>query len=135
VCKTSLPSWVFGCPQNLLGLRPEDRLSYGQRGYCSYLSETDASTVREAGVHLVPYGLQAVWSGFCSCVTPAEGKRSLFDLIQGWLERTPCLEMGDFKFWDMYESAVRRMLEKDHEMLRCETPGGPSCARVSRALA
>ena len=36
-------------PQNVLGLRPEDRISYGGKGYCSYLTEADAELVKAAG--------------------------------------------------------------------------------------
>ncbi len=35
--------------QNMLGLRPEDRMSYGQKGYCAYLSGADADQVKAAG--------------------------------------------------------------------------------------
>jgi tryptophan 2,3-dioxygenase len=43
----------------------------------------------------------------------SEAEPSLFDLVEGWLERTPFLELPGFQFWDQYGAAVRRMLEAD----------------------
>jgi tryptophan 2,3-dioxygenase len=33
--------------------------------------------------------------------------------VEGWLERTPFLELPGFQFWEQYGAAVRRMLETD----------------------
>ncbi len=43
----------------------------------------------------------------------ASGKRTLFDVLQRWLEKTPFLESGDYAFWDAYQNAVRTMLNND----------------------
>ncbi len=42
-----------------------------------------------------------------------ENSPSLFELVEVWLERTPFLELGDFKFKEEYEEAVQKMLEKE----------------------
>lgn len=46
------------------------------------------------------------------------GDRTLFDVIQKWLEKTPFLEVGSYSFWDSYRQAVAAMLEHDREEVR-----------------
>ncbi len=58
VNRTLSPHAPSPSTQNMLGLRPEDRISYGQKGYCSYLTEEDAAIVKEAGQ----------WLCVCQCV-------------------------------------------------------------------
>src|SRR5207302_1097131 len=48
----------------------------------------------------------------------AEKEPSLFDLIEGWLERTPFLNFGDFDFWREYRRAVDAMLAADRASIR-----------------
>ena len=43
----------------------------------------------------------------------ASGERTLFDVIQRWLEKTPFLESGEYAFWNSYRDAVSAMLNKD----------------------
>jgi len=66
----------FRLLENRLGLPASSRLSYGLRGYCTYLNEADAARVKEA-----------------------ETAPSLHDLVEAWLERTPFLSLGTFSFW------------------------------------
>ncbi len=42
-----------------------------------------------------------------------ENSKSLFDLIEDWLERTPFLEFGEFKFVDAYRQSVHQMIENE----------------------
>ena len=42
-----------------------------------------------------------------------EESKSLLELVEEWLERTPFLEFGDFNFVLYYQSAVKNMLEKE----------------------
>lgn len=56
--------------QNKLGLRRDDRIQYGHRGYCTYLRKQDQAVVESA-----------------------EKQDSLFVLVERWLERTPFLHL------------------------------------------
>ena len=42
-----------------------------------------------------------------------EEEKSLFELLESWLERTPFLSFKGFDFWKQYSKAVRSMLEKE----------------------
>ena len=74
----------------MLGLRREDRVRVAGAPYTAALSPADRALVEDA-----------------------EAEPSLFDLVAGWLERTPFLEHGEFRFWDTYQQAVARLLEHD----------------------
>ena len=76
--------------ENKWGLRRERRLEYGFKNYCSYLASDDSDIVKRS-----------------------EAESSLFSLIEGWLERTPFLSVGHFRFWIHYQDAVAAMLAKD----------------------
>jgi tryptophan 2,3-dioxygenase len=85
----------FRLVENKLGLPPAARLSYGLRGYCTYLNEKDAETVKSA-----------------------EAEPSLHELINAWLERTPFLSLGTFDFWEHYRAAVTAMIDEDERVIR-----------------
>src|SRR5262249_33628768 len=51
-------------------------------------------------------------------VEASEKEPSLFDLIEGWLERTPFLHFGEFDFWREYRRAVDSMLAADRASIR-----------------
>ena len=69
-------------------------MNYGRRGYCSYLTPEHGEKVMQS-----------------------EGKPSLLRAIETWLERTPFLEMGDFKFWDSYRGAIEKMLADEKHFI------------------
>lgn len=70
-------------------------MTYGARGYCSYLKNPDADEVRDA-----------------------EREASLYSLIEAWLERTPFVEhVGGWTWWAHYGRAIDRMLAADEEGL------------------
>src|SRR5690606_39226900 len=48
----------------------------------------------------------------------AERRPSLSDRIEAWLERTPFVELGGYRFQESYRAAVARMLEQDAATLR-----------------
>ena len=73
-----------------LGLLASQRVQYGKRGYCTYLHTDHAQE--------------------CKVL---EGEKSLHDLVERWLERTPFLEIEDFAFWKHYKQAVKRMHDRD----------------------
>ena len=43
---------------------------------------------------------------------------SLFDVAEAWLERTPFLRFGDFKFLTHYRTAVEKMIGKEQAAIR-----------------
>jgi tryptophan 2,3-dioxygenase len=45
------------------------------------------------------------------------GQKSLFELVDEWLARTPFLEFKDFSFWSSYREAVEKMLDSDAEII------------------
>ena len=92
---SGLQSSQFRLLENKLGMRRGDRLKLNDAPYTSRLSHEDAARVEAA-----------------------EKEPSLFDLIEGWLERTPFLNFGDFDFWREYRQAVDAMLAADRASIR-----------------
>ena len=80
----------FRLMENKLGLLNDHRIMYGGKNYTSVLKEQEKSTVQIS-----------------------EGEKSLFELLESWLERTPFLSFKGFDFWEQYSSAVRSMLEEE----------------------
>ena len=92
---SGIQSVQFRLFENKLGMRRSDRLSLHGAPYTSRFSEEDAARVEAS-----------------------EKELSLFDLIEGWLERTPFLNFGDFDFWREYRRAVDTMLTSDRASIR-----------------
>ena len=92
---SGLQSVQFRLIENKLGMRRADRLQLHGAPYTSRFSEEDAARVEAS-----------------------EKEPSLFDLIEGWLERTPFLHFGDFDFWREYRRAVDAMLAADRASIR-----------------
>ena len=84
----------FRLIENKLGLLPSQRFTYGKSHYRSYLNEPDNQSVKDS-----------------------EDEKSLFYLLQKWLERTPFLSWGETSFWDEYELAVKTMLNSDRHLI------------------
>ena len=80
----------FRLMENKLGLLNDHRIMYGGKNYTSVLKEQEKSTVQSS-----------------------EEEKSLFELLESWLERTPFLSFKGFDFWEQYSRAVRSMLEKE----------------------
>src|SRR5580765_1472367 len=85
----------FRLVENKLGMRRGDRLQLNDAPYTSRFTKEDAARVEVS-----------------------EREPSLFDLIQGWLERTPFLNFGDFDFWREYRRAVDAMIAADRSTIR-----------------
>jgi tryptophan 2,3-dioxygenase len=85
----------FRLIENKLGMRRADRLQINDAPYTSRFTKDDAARVEAS-----------------------EREPSLFDLIQGWLERTPFLHFCDFDFWREYRRAVDAMLTADRASIR-----------------
>ncbi|WP_193369176.1 tryptophan 2,3-dioxygenase family protein [Pelagibius marinus] len=78
-----------------LGLRRQDRIGFEAKPFDARLSEADRAKLREA-----------------------EKRPNLSDRIEAWLERTPFVELGGYKFQEAYRAAVARMLDQDTATLR-----------------
>src|SRR5215831_19286767 len=85
----------FRLIENKLGMRRGDRLQLQDAAYTSRFREGDAARAEAS-----------------------EREPSLFDLVEGWLERTPFLHFGDFDFWREYRRAVETMLAADRGAIR-----------------
>jgi len=85
----------FRLIENKLGMRRRDRLQIHDAPYTARFTEADAARVEAA-----------------------EKEPSLFDLVEGWLERTPFLNFGDFDFWREYRRGVDAMLASDRASIR-----------------
>ena len=85
----------FRLIENKLGMRRRDRLQIHDAPYTSRFTGEDSARVEAS-----------------------EKDPSLFDLIEGWLERTPFLRFGDFAFWKEYRRAVDTMLDADRASIR-----------------
>lgn len=81
-----------------LGLRQEQRLPYDERPYHARLTD----------------------DGRAAAMKASEGP-SLFLLLERWLERTPFLDDGNFRFWEEYRKSVDAMLAGD----RCTIETNP----------
>jgi tryptophan 2,3-dioxygenase len=88
-------STQFRLIENKLGLKRESRLPFNSLPYSSFVSEQEQKA------------LQA-----------SEVEDSIFTLVEKWLERTPFLEKGSFKFWDLYRQAVETMLAGDKSVIQ-----------------
>jgi len=83
-------SYQFRMVEVLLGLPEQKRITYNNHHYASAFSDSQKAD------------LEKVYR---------EG--TLFDTINGWLERTPFLQLGNFDFLKYYEKAVSSMVEKE----------------------
>ncbi|MEM1318621.1 MAG: tryptophan 2,3-dioxygenase family protein [Bacteroidota bacterium] len=88
-------SLQFRVIEAMLGLQEKKRLTYNNHHYASVFTEEQQqllATIKEEG--------------------------SLFEVVEAWLERTPFLQFGDFKFLRHYKSAVESMLEKEQSAIQ-----------------
>jgi tryptophan 2,3-dioxygenase len=84
----------FRLIENRLGLTPRHRLKIKGAAYTDVMSSAHAEQVHAT-----------------------ESEPSLLDHVNGWLERTPFLQFGDFDFWQAYREAVGQMLERDRRVV------------------
>ncbi len=83
-------SYQFRILENRLGLKPEDRIMYAQKTYLQELSGRRKELVEES-----------------------EKQTSMFDAVASWLERTPFLELSNFRFVEEYKAAANKMLDAE----------------------
>ena len=85
----------FRLLENKLGLPKRNRISYGKEDYKTAIINKEKEQVERS-----------------------EMERSLFELLENWLERTPFLSFEGFDFWEQYSEAVRSMLAKEKEVIK-----------------
>ena len=85
----------FRVLENKLGLQINDRINYGHQDYKNPLLDSGRQDVMKA-----------------------EKEKSLFDLLENWLERTPFLSFEGFNFWEQYSVAIRTMLQNEEETIK-----------------
>ncbi len=83
-------SFQFRLVEIKLGLRPEKRLTYNEKSYNVVFTEEKQQILKNL-----------------------ENQKSLFELLESWLERTPFLEIGDFNFKNQYLQAVNNMVDRE----------------------
>ena len=88
-------SFQFRKLEVMLGLPEKGRLTYNNMSYASVFPEKQQEE------------LNSIASG-----------RALFDLVEDWLERTPFLQFGEFRFLEHYQMAVKNMLEREADAIR-----------------
>lgn len=84
----------FRLIENKLGLKKEQRLAYMKDAYHSVVSDVERAVIETS-----------------------ETERSLFELVDSWLARTPFLQFEGFDFWDSYAAAVEKMLNHELETI------------------
>ena len=85
----------FRVLENKLGLQTNERINYGHQDYKNPLLDSGRQEVMKA-----------------------EKEKSLFDLLENWLERTPFLSFEGFNFWEQYSVAIRTMLQNEEETIK-----------------
>ena len=84
----------FRIIENSLGLKKESRLKFSKHSYKDFLSKPEKELVEKY-----------------------ENTKSIFDLVENWLERTPFLEDEEFNFWKSYKNAIGDMLDHDMKII------------------
>ena len=87
-------SMQFRVIENALGLKNDDRIKFSKQKYTAYLSESEAVLAENY-----------------------EDSKSIFDLVESWLERTPFIESEEFNFWQSYKKSIKNMLDNDIEII------------------
>jgi len=91
-------SLQFRLLETRLGLRREERLNFDERPYDARLDKKARARLAEA-----------------------EGRPSLSDQVESWLERTPFVGEAGFDFQTAYRRAVQEMLEHEAELVQANT--------------
>ena len=88
-------STQFRIIENALGLKIDSRAKFSKQKYTDFLPKTEVKLVEKY-----------------------EQNKNLFDLVEGWLERTPFIESEEFNFWKSYKKAIKKMLDDDLKIIR-----------------
>ena len=91
-------SLQFRLIETRLGLRSRDRIALAGRMPEAFLTPADREKLEKA-----------------------QNVPSLSDHVEKWLERTPFIDRGSYKFRDAYRRTIEQMLESDAAMVRANT--------------
>jgi len=91
-------SFQFRMVEIMLGLRADERLTYNKMPFDIVFDEKKKAELHEA-----------------------ESSRSMLQLVNDWLERTPFLETDNFNFIEAYKNAVQSMLNKEKDAINSTT--------------
>lgn len=78
----------------MLGLKMPQRFSYQEKPYYNQLSSAQQEEIKQL-----------------------ESQRSLFELIEDWLERTPFIKCDGFSFVEEYKIAIAKMIEREKQAI------------------
>jgi tryptophan 2,3-dioxygenase len=81
--------------ENKFGLLRENRLTYNSMPYTAYVSPDEKKHLEKG-----------------------EQERSLFELLDEWLARTPFLQSDDFNFWSSYQASVCQLFADDRVVIQ-----------------
>lgn len=87
-------SFQFRKLEVMLGLKIEKRTSYTEYKYYHEFSKSEQDEIIKL-----------------------ESEKSLFDLLEAWLERTPFIDIDGFDFKKKYMSAVENMLQREQDAI------------------
>jgi len=87
-------SMQFRVIENALGLKNEHRIKFSKQKYTAFLSKDEIKLAEKY-----------------------ETSKSIFDLVEMWLERTPFIESEEFSFWQSYKNAIKKMLDDDIKII------------------
>ncbi len=88
-------SFQFRKVEAMLGLPEKGRMTYNNVAYSSVFPEDQQKELSDLA-----------------------SRRSMFELVEDWLERTPFLQFGEFRFLEHYQAAVQKMLTKEADAIR-----------------
>jgi len=88
-------SFQFRKIENILGLPEEERMTYAGHHYAAFFAQEEKDELAEIAK-----------------------RGTLFNAVEDWLERTPFLKFGSFKFLDHYKDSVKRMVDKEAQAIR-----------------
>jgi len=81
--------------ENSLGLKRDTRVKFSKHDYKDFFSESEKKMVEKY-----------------------ENEKSIFDLVEEWLERIPFMESKEFHFWKLYKKAIEKMLDDDIKIIQ-----------------
>jgi len=84
----------FRLIENKIGLLSDNRHKYSGKDYKTKVNKDQLEQIKNS-----------------------ESEKSLFDLTEQWLERTPFLISDEFDFWSQYRLAVKEMIENDKNLI------------------
>jgi tryptophan 2,3-dioxygenase len=95
-------SLQFRLIETRLGLRRDERIPVFHGSFDAQLSERSRKSIEDA-----------------------ESRPSLFELLDGWLSRTPFTTLGEYRFQDAYKKAVHAILDAKADAARTMLDGRP----------